>query len=117
MQLLNNLVDPDRATFGVYTSERLSMDVWNGYLEWAAQPGRAEARVDRMMTMGRLTYGPLPPAEDALARRRMLDFIRDHRVHFERSHRHFFVVDRYPENAARFNLEITPEPEAALAEA
>src|SRR5213593_4565089 len=74
MQLLNSIVDPDRTTFGIYNCEKLFVDVWNGYLEEVARPGVAEARVERMMTMGRLTYGPLPPREEMLTRQRMHAF-------------------------------------------
>jgi hypothetical protein len=113
MQLLNNIVDPNRTTFGIYNCEKLFMDVWNGYLEEVAKPGVAEARVDRMMTMGRLTYGPLPPQEEMLARQRMHDFISDQPARFEESRRHFFMIDLFPENAARFNLTVTPVAEQA----
>ena len=67
MCMLNDIVDPEKTTFGIYNCEKLFVDVWNGYLEETAKPGVAEARVDRMMTMGRLTYGPLPPREETLA--------------------------------------------------
>ena len=112
---LNDIVDPDKTTFGIYNCEKLLMDVWIGYLEETAKPGVAEARVDRMMTMGRLTYGPLPPREEILARHRMHNFITDQPARFEESRRHFFMIDLYPENAAPFNLEIAPVPESELA--
>jgi hypothetical protein len=108
MQLLNNVVDPDRTTFGIYNCERLFTDVWNGYLEEVAKQGVAETRVDRMMTMGRLTYGPLPRHEETLARQRMHDYIADQPARFEESRRHFFMIDLFPENGARFNLTVTP---------
>jgi hypothetical protein len=113
MQLLNNIVDPDKTTFGIYNCEKLFTDVWNGYLEEVAKPGAAEARVERMMTMGRMTYGPLPPHEDILARQRMHDFITDQPARFDESRRHFFMIDRYPENAARFNLTVAPVADIA----
>jgi len=68
-----------------------------------------------MMTMGPLTYRPLPPREETLARQRMHDFITDQPTRFEESRRHFFMIDLYPENAAPFNLEIARVPESELA--
>lgn len=61
-----------------------------------------------VLTMGRLTYGPLPPREETLERQRMHEFIADQPARFEESRRHFFMIDLFPENGARFNLTVTP---------
>ena len=45
LRMLNDIVDPDTTTFGIYNCEKLFTDVWNGYLEETAQPGVAETRV------------------------------------------------------------------------
>ena len=66
-----------------------------------------------MMARGRAEYGPLPPAHSERARKMMYDYITDHPRRFENSKRHFFMIDLYPENAARFNvLDHTGRPGA-----
>jgi hypothetical protein len=30
-QMLNNIVDPDKTTFGIFNCEQLFRDVWDGY--------------------------------------------------------------------------------------
>jgi len=115
MQMLNDIVDPTATTFGIFNCEKLFMDVWNGYLEQTTMPGVAEARVDRMMNLGRQTNGILPPLQDAAVRQQMYDFITDQPARFEESRRHYFMIDLYPENAARFTLEIAKVPEPELA--
>ena len=108
MRMLNDIVDPDKVTFGIFNCEKLFTDVWNRYLAEASKPGTAEARVEVMMARGRAECGPLPPAHNERARAMMCDNITDHPKHFENSKRHFFMIDRYPENAARFNVQIMP---------
>jgi hypothetical protein len=99
-------------TFGIFNCEKLFIDVWNGYLNETLKAGAAEARVERIMARGRAEYGPLPPTQSERTRAMMYDYITDHPRHFENSKRHFFMIDLYPENAARFNVLIRPvEPE------
>jgi len=112
MRMLNDIVDPDKVTFGIFNCEKLFIAVWNAYLDETSKAGAPEARVERMMARGRADYGPLPPAHDERARAMMYEYITDHPRHFENSKRHFFMIDLYPENAARFNVLIEPvEPE------
>jgi hypothetical protein len=111
MRMLNGAVDPDNVTFGVFSCEKLFVDVWTAYLEETARPGVADERVERMMVRARETYGPLPPREDAEARQRMQAFITNQPARFEESRRHFFMIDLYRENASRFNLELVPAAE------
>jgi hypothetical protein len=112
MRMLNEIVDPDKITFGIFNCEKLFIDVWNAYLDETSKAGAAEARVEKMMARGRAEYGPRPPEDSERARAMMFDYITDHPGHFENSKRHFFLIDLYPENTARFNVLITPvEPE------
>jgi hypothetical protein len=47
-------------------------------------------------------------AEIDFLRTYMRNYILDHPARFEESRRYFFMIDRYPENDARFNLVVTP---------
>jgi hypothetical protein len=42
----------------------------------------------------------------------MRNYILDHPARFEELRRHFFMIDLYPENAARFNPAASPAPVA-----
>lgn len=106
LDAMNAAVAPKPRTFGIFNCEKLFTDVYDGYLAQTSEPGNVEARVERMMARGRAECGPLPPAETERVRRAMLDYILDHPARFEEQRRHFFMVDLYPENDARFNLRL-----------
>jgi hypothetical protein len=106
LDAMNAAVAPKPRTFGIFNAEKLFTDVYEGYLAQASKPGNVEARVDRMMARGHEDYGPLPLAETERVRRMMLDYILDHPARFEEHRRHFFMIDLYPDNDARFNLRL-----------
>jgi hypothetical protein len=113
MRMLNDIVDPDKATFGIYNCEKLFTDVWNGYFEQTATEQQVEERVDVLVARARAERSELPREEVARIRAFARDYILDHPARFEESRRHFFMIDLYPENAARFNLVAAPaEPES-----
>lgn len=107
MQMLNNVVDPDRTTFGIINCEQLFRDVWEAYFTMAMDEQWIAARVERLVESARAER---PRSEPELAHLRihMRNYILDHPARFEESRRHFFMIDLYPENVARFNLVVTP---------
>ena len=106
LDAMNVAVAPKPRTFGIFNAEKLFTDVYDGYLAQTSTPGEVEARVERMMARGRAEHGPLPPAETDRVRTAMRDYILDHPARFEEHRRHFFMIDLYPENDARFNLRL-----------
>lgn len=105
MQMLDNIVDPDRATFGIFTVEKLFRDVWDTYFAMTSTEAQVAARVERAVAQAQHSHSP---AELAHFRANMRDHILDYKARFEESRRHFFFVDRYPANDARFNLVLQP---------
>ena len=45
--MLNNIVDPDKTTFGIFNCEQLFRDVWNGYFADAMDEKWIAARVEQ----------------------------------------------------------------------
>lgn len=105
MQMLNSIVDPDRATFAIFTAEKLFRDVWDTYFEMTSTETQIAARVERAVAVAQRSQSP---AELARFRASMRDYILDYEARFEESRRHFFFVDLYPANDARFNLVLQP---------
>ena len=112
VQMLNNIVDPDKTTFGIFNCEQLFRDVWEGYFADAMDERWIAARVEHAAESAKAKR---PRSESELADLRvyMRNYILDHPARFEESRRHFFMIDLYPENAARFNLMATPAPAVA----
>jgi hypothetical protein len=103
MQLMNSLVDPDRITFDVFNVEQLFRDVWEYYLADASTEERISERVEQA-TARAVLKRERTSTELENFRRYMRSYILDHPARFEESRRHFFMVDLFPENDARFNL-------------
>jgi hypothetical protein len=107
MQLLNSVVDPDNTTFGILHCEQLFRDVWDSYLGESMNEEWVTARVERVVGHVKKMRS-LSELELAELRASMRVYILDHHARFDESWRHFFMIDLYPENAARFNLRLTP---------
>jgi hypothetical protein len=58
---------------------------------------------------------PMTDAEVTELRDYVSKYVRDYRPRFEESRRHFFMVDLYPQNDARFNLVLEPIAEGSEA--
>jgi hypothetical protein len=107
MSMLNNIVDPDKTTFGIFNCEQLFRDVWDGYLARCTDAAWIEARIDAAVAAA-VPARSMSRGELADLRRLMRGRILDHSAHFEQSKRHFFMIDQFPTNAARFNLVLAP---------
>jgi hypothetical protein len=105
MQLLNAFVDPDRATFGIFNVEQLFRNVWSDYLADAVTEERVSERIEQAVARAQ-SERPRSAAELAHLRSYMRQYVLDHPARFEESRRHFFMIDLYPENDARFNLRL-----------
>jgi hypothetical protein len=116
VQMLNNIVDPDRTTFGFFNVEQLfRRQVWDGCLADTSTEERVAARVEQAVVTAQAKR-PRSSPELAGLRVYMRNYILDHPARFEESRRHFFMIDLYPENAARFNLVLTPVGEVGLSD-
>jgi hypothetical protein len=109
MQMLNNIVDPDKTTFGIFNCEQLFRNVWESYFADATDENWIAARVEQAVESA-IAKRPRSEAELASLRVYMRNYILDHPARFEESRRYFFMIDLYPENAARFNLVAIPTP-------
>ncbi|MGH2362048.1 MAG: hypothetical protein ACRDGM_16100 [bacterium] len=117
MDAMNNIVDPDKETFRIYNCEQLFRDVWGWYLEGTSTEEHIAPRIDEAEARAQAER-PRTPAEIAHLRAYMRDYILDYQARFEESRRHFFMIDLYPHNHARFNLLLTPAGQGArIAEA
>jgi hypothetical protein len=105
--LAPNIVDPDKTTFGIFNCEQLFRDVWDGYFADAMDEKWIAARVEQAVESAKAKR-PRSESERTGLRVYMRNYILDHTARFEESRRHFFMIDLYPENAARFNLVATP---------
>ena len=109
MQMMNNIVDPDKTTFAIFNCEQLFRYVWEDYFASATDEKWIAARVEENIESAKAKR---PRSESELAELRVYlrNYILDHPARFEESRRHFFMIDLYPENDARFNLQPTPKP-------
>jgi hypothetical protein len=112
MRMLNNIVDPESITFSIFNCEQLFRNVWDGYLADAAEESWITARIEQAVQRA-TAERPRSERELAGLRTWMRHYILDHPTRLEESRRHFFMIDLYPENAARFNLVATPVPTEA----
>ena len=106
IQAMNEVVDSTKATFGAFNAERLFTDVYNGYLEATSTEADVAKRVDGWVARARAERGILPPEEIEHIRGFARDYILNYDERFEECRRHFFMVDLFPENDARFNLAL-----------
>ena len=59
--MLNNIVDPDKTTFGIFNCEQLFRDVWDGYFADAMDEKWIAARVEQAVESQRQSaHGPSP---------------------------------------------------------
>ncbi len=107
MDAMNNVVNPDEEMFRIYNCEQLFRDVWEWYLEGTSTEEHVTPRLEEAVAKAQAER-PRSPAEIAQLRTFMRNYILDYHARFEESRRHFFMIDLYPHNAARFNLELTP---------
>jgi hypothetical protein len=102
----NDAVDPSHAIFGSFSAERLFADVYNGYLKQNSTEEQIAERAEKWVAMARAERGELPPEEVARIRAFGRNYILAYEERFEETWRLFFMIDLFPENAARFNLRI-----------
>jgi len=110
LQMLNNTVDPDKNTFGIFNVEQLFESVWNNYLEDASVEQVVAERVEQAVERAKAKR-PRSAAELAHFRPYVKNYMLDHPARFEESRRLFFMIDLYPENDARFQLKLSPAVE------
>lgn len=106
---MNDIVDPAKPTFGAYNAELAFKTIYQQYLkEMCSEPALAE-RLQKWIADWREQWRAergrdctLMELEHARAMARTQ--IRSHREHFEHFRREFFMIDIYPDNAARFPI-------------
>lgn len=107
MNRMNSVISQDEDKFRIYNCEQLFRDVWNWYLEGTSTEEHIAARLEETIRKARAER-PRSEAEVRHLRAYMRDYILDYHARFEESRRHFFMIDLYPQNDARFNLVLTP---------
>jgi hypothetical protein len=107
LDAMNNIVDPDEPMFRIFNCEQLFRNVWDWYLEDSSTEEGIAPRIEQAVVAAEAKR-PRSPAEIEHLRAYMRNFILDYPARFEESRRHFFLIDRFPGNDARFNLHVTP---------
>src|SRR6185295_11898719 len=77
MEMLNNIVDPDRTTFDIFNCEQLFRDVWEGYFADSIDEKQIDARVERALELAE-AKGRRSESERAGLRVYMRSYILDH---------------------------------------
>jgi hypothetical protein len=107
MDAMNNIANPDEDLFRIFICEQLFRNVWDWYLEGTSTEEHIAPRVQKLIAEAQARR-PHSPGETADLEIRLRNYILDYPVRFEESRRHFFIIDRFPGNDARFNLALTP---------
>lgn len=112
MDRMNSVVSQDEDVFRIYNCEQLFRNIWEWYLEGKTVE-EIMARVFEQKLAERQAKRPMTDAEVTELRDYVSKYVRDYRPRFEESRRHFFMVDLYPQNDARFNLVLEPIAEGS----
>ena len=59
--MLNNIVNPDKTTFGIFNCEQLFRDVWDGYFADAMDEKWIAARVEQAVESAKANTRPFGP--------------------------------------------------------
>jgi hypothetical protein len=103
MDHLNTIIDPDEDTFQIFNCEQLFRVIWRWYLDGKTTDEIMVPILEEKLAQ-RQAEGPMTQAEVERMRDYVWKYVRDYRPRFEESRRHFFMVDRFPSNDARFSL-------------
>jgi len=103
MDYLNATIDPDADTFQIFNCEQLFRTIWRWYLD-GKTVDEIMGPVFEEMLARRHAERPMTDTEVVEMREYVGRYVRDYRPRFEESRRHFFMIDRFPGNNARFNL-------------
>jgi hypothetical protein len=103
MDYLNATIDPDVDTFQIFNCEQLLRTIWRWYLDGKTVDEIMGPVFEEMLAQ-RHAEKPMTDAQVAELREFVDRYVRDYRPRFEESRRHFFMIDRFPVNDARFNL-------------
>jgi hypothetical protein len=112
MDRMNSVVSQDEEVFRIYNCEQLFRNIWEWYLEGKTVE-EIMARVFEQKLAERQAKRPMTDAEVTELRDYVSKYVRDYRPRFEESRQHFFMVDLYPQNDARFNLVLEPLAEGS----
>jgi hypothetical protein len=107
---MNDAVDATKPTFFTISAEGALKTVFRSYLQELCTLAEIERRVDAMgakaLQQRRDAGFPDMFSKDKQWARRLLrDSLLDHRAHFERIRRDFFLLDQFPENDQRFDVK------------
>jgi hypothetical protein len=100
---LNATIDPDEGTFQIFNCEQLFRNIWGWYLDGTTVDEIMGPLFEQRLAE-RNAERPMNDAEVTELREYVEKYVRDYHPRFEESRKHFFMIDRFPSNNARFNL-------------
>jgi hypothetical protein len=107
MFYMNSIVNPDEDdTFRIYNCEQLFRDLWIWYLEGTSTEELIAPLLEEAVRKEQAER-PRSEAEIGDLRAFARNYALDYPARFEEARRHFFMIDRFPENDARFKLMLT----------
>ena len=106
---INDKINPEKPTFSMVNAEMLFKMIWQEFLRERASTGELDNRVQQIVIQNMIAFReehgfPMPPDVLEGVRRRVRRHVEAHEEHFAEFRRHYFFIDRFPENDERFPI-------------